>query len=70
METVVHTRTQEQKNKMYIYLGDRMTDESLKGKECIAVKRGDKCIRAKSKMLVEFETGKCIVLARRLRKIQ
>ena len=54
---------------MYIYLGDKFTDESLKNKRCIAIKRNNKCIRGKSKMLVEFNGIKQIVLARRLRLI-
>ena len=59
-------------NMDYIYLGDKLTVESLKGKPCNAVRRPDgKCIRSKmSTMLVVFEDGKNhIVLARRLRKI-
>ena len=54
----------------YIYLGDRHTDNRLKNQPCNAVKRDGKCIRAGSKMLVEFETGKHIILARRLRKLK
>ena len=56
----------------YIYLGDRLTDESLKNKKCNAVRRANgKCIRSRmSTMLVIFEDGKmCNILARRLRKI-
>ena len=56
----------------YKYLGDRMTDPSLKGAHCNAVRRQDgKCIRGKNgTMLVEFESGvKSIVIGRLLRKI-
>lgn len=56
----------------YIYLGDRLTDPKLKGKECNAIRRPDgKCIRSKmSTMLVSFNGITHNVLARRLRKIQ
>jgi len=56
----------------YIYLGDRLTDESLKGKPCNAVRRANgKCIRSRmSTMLVEFDGTKHNVLARLLRKIK
>ena len=59
-------------NKEYIYLGDKLTDPELKGKECSAVRRKDgKCIRSKiATMLVDFGDRKCVVLARRLRKIK
>jgi hypothetical protein len=55
----------------YIYLGDKLTDPALKGKECNAVKRANgKCIRSKlSTMLVEFNGIRHNVLARRLRKL-
>lgn len=60
------------KKREYIYLGDRLTDKRLKRKYCRAVLREDgKCIRAGSKMLVEFPGyGKAVVLARRLRRIK
>lgn len=56
----------------YRYLGDRLTDSSLKGKECDPVLRPDgKCITGGSKMLVVFENGvKHVVLRYRLRKIK
>ena len=56
----------------YVYLGDRMTDEKLKGKKCKAVRRSDgKCIRVRLSMLVEFENGRrCTVIAPMLRKIK
>lgn len=59
-------------NKEYIYLGDKLTDPELKGKQCSAVRRKDgKCIRSKmATMLVDFGNRKCVVLARRLRKIK
>ena len=54
----------------YKYLGDKHTDIKYKGQLCTAVKRSDcKCIRGKSKMLVQFGNTKVIVLARLLRKI-
>lgn len=55
----------------YIYLGDRLTDPSLKGKACTAVERPDgKCIRGKNgTMLVAFEGGrKANIIGRLLRK--
>jgi hypothetical protein len=53
----------------YIYLGDRHTAPELKGKPCKAVKNNDKCIRGRNgNMLVEFESGKSVVIARLLRK--
>jgi hypothetical protein len=55
----------------YIYLGDKITDPELKGKECNAVRKNGKCIRGKmSTMLVSFNGITHNVLARRLRKIQ
>lgn len=55
----------------YKYLGDRLTDPGLKGKECSAVHRPDgKCIRGKNgSMLVEFNGTRAVVIARLLRKI-
>ena len=55
----------------YIYLGDRLTIDQFKNKECSAVKNADnKCIRGKnSTMLVKFDGLVVNVLARRLRKI-
>lgn len=55
----------------YTYLGDKLTDERLKNKKCYAVLRKDgKCIRGRSKMLVDFsEYGGVNVKARRLRRI-
>ena len=57
----------------YIYLGDKFTDELLKGKECQAVLREDgKCITAGRKvgMLVSFNGKKVIVNRRLLRKVK
>lgn len=55
---------------MYKYLGDRLTDPSLKGKMCTAVRRQDgKCIRGKNgSMLVSFGIVKHVVISRLLRK--
>jgi hypothetical protein len=57
---------------VYIYLGDRQTASTLKGKPCNAVRRADrKCIRGKNgSMLVAFENVEAIVVARLLRKIK
>lgn len=54
----------------YIYKGDKLTAASLKGKQCMAVRRPDgKCIRGKNgNMLVDFEGNRVVVLARQLRK--
>jgi hypothetical protein len=56
----------------YIYLGDKYTDESIKGSYCTAVKdHRDKCIRGKNgSILVDFSGDKHIVIAKRLRKIK
>jgi hypothetical protein len=57
---------------IYLYLGDRLTDDRLKGQRCEAVKRADgKCVRGKNgSMLVRFEDGSTqVVLGRRLRKV-
>jgi hypothetical protein len=57
----------------YIYRGDRMTDEVLKGQRCTAVRRSDgKCIRGSNgNMLIEFDSGRiAVVLARRLKKVK
>jgi hypothetical protein len=56
----------------YLYLGDRLTDDRLKGQKCEAVRRPDgKCIRGKNgSMLVRFEDGtNQVVVGRRLRKL-
>lgn len=63
----------EMKAMEYVYLGDRLTRAELKGAKCRAVRRPDgKCIRSRNgSMLVEFESGlRCVVLGRRLRRIE
>ncbi|WP_420146558.1 hypothetical protein [Spirosoma sp.] len=58
--------------KRYIYLGDRMTDPTLKGQLCSAVLRDDgKCIRGRNgNMLVTFDDGRtAVVISRLLRKL-
>lgn len=56
----------------YIYRGDKLTAPELKGQHCKAVRRADgKCIRGRSKILVEFQNGeRHVVLAYHLRKIK
>lgn len=56
----------------YIYRGDRLTDQSLKGKECDAVRRSSgKCIVSKlGTMLVSFNGTKHNVIRYMLRKIK
>lgn len=57
----------------YLYRGDRLTDPSLVGQPCKAVRRPDgKCIRGKNgSMLVEFSDGRVVVvLGRQLRKLE
>ena len=56
--------------KEYIYLGDKITDHSLKGKDCNAIRRDNgKCIRGRNgSMLVEFEGVKVNIIGKRLRK--
>ena len=55
----------------YYYLGDRNTDNVLKGMECAAVMKNGKCIRSKNgNMLVRFNDGTThVIVARLLRKI-
>ena len=57
--------------KKYVYRGDRLTGESYKGKQCVAVLRADgKCVRGKNgNMLVSFYGKKVVVIARQLRKM-
>lgn len=60
------------KETMYVYKGDKLTDPDLINKICFPVKRPDnKCIRSKkSTMLVHFPgVGDKVVLARSLRKV-
>jgi hypothetical protein len=57
----------------YIYLGDKLTDTELRGKECEAICRPDgKRITAGKKfaMLVSFGGKKVIINRRLLRKIK
>jgi hypothetical protein len=57
----------------YIYLGDKNTNDQLKGKKCKAVHSGaGKCIRGKNgNMLVVFDSAQeVVVVARLLRKIR
>lgn len=57
----------------YSYLGDRNTDDGLKGKTCVAIRRDDgKCIRGRNgSMLVQMEDGKrMVVVGRLLRKMK
>ena len=55
----------------YRYIGDRLSDPRLKGKECRAVRRNDKCVRGRNgSMLVEFPNiGKVVLIGRLLRKL-
>lgn len=57
---------------VYRYLGDRMTDPTIKGATCEAVRRSDgKCIRGKNgTMLVSFAGSKHVVIGRLLRKVK
>ena len=57
---------------VYIYRGDKQTDEQYKFQQCRAVHRSDgKCIRGKNgNMLVEFAGKKTVVVARLLRKVE
>jgi hypothetical protein len=53
----------------YLYLGDKLTREELRGQPCDPVRRPDgRCIVGQGKALVRFEDGtSCIVLRRRSR---
>lgn len=57
---------------IYKYLGDRYTSPELKGSHCTAVRRTDgKCIRGRNgSMLVQFESGKSVIIGRLLRKVK
>jgi hypothetical protein len=56
----------------YVYLGDRLTDDHFRKKECRAIRRENgKCIRGKNgNMLVTFDKKPVVVMARLLRKIK
>ena len=58
--------------RQYIYKGDKLTDNTIKGRSCLAVLRPDgKCIRGRNgNMLVVVGKKKIVVLARQLRKIK
>lgn len=56
----------------YYYIGDRMTDPTLKGQLCTAVlQENGKCIRGRNgSMLVQFDSGRTAnVIGRLLRKV-
>lgn len=56
---------------IYLYRGDRYTDDKYKLQPCSPVlSNTGKCIRGKNgNMLVSFQSGSCIVLARQLRRL-
>jgi hypothetical protein len=56
---------------IYFYRGDRYTDDKYKLQPCSPVlSNTGKCIRGKNgNMLVSFQSGSCIVLARQLRRL-
>ncbi|ARK09052.1 hypothetical protein A6C57_01265 [Fibrella sp. ES10-3-2-2] len=57
----------------YRYLGDRYTDQELKGATCTAIHNGaGKCIRGRNgSMLVVFDSGRVAnVIGRLLRKVK
>ena len=56
---------------IYLYRGDRYTDGKYKLQPCLPVlSNTGKCIRGKNgNMLVSFQSGSCIVLARQLRRL-
>jgi hypothetical protein len=56
---------------VYIYRGDRYTDVQYKMKACLPVITSTgKCIRGKNgNMLVSFQSGTVVVLARQLRRL-
>lgn len=56
---------------IYLYRGDRYTDEKYKLQPCLPVlSSAGKCIRGRNgNMLVSFQSGSCIVLARQLRRL-
>lgn len=56
---------------IYLYRGDRYTDEKYKLQPCSPVlSSAGKCIRGKNgNMLVSFQSGSCILLARQLRRL-
>ena len=56
---------------IYLYRGDRYTDEKYKMQPCLPVlSNTGKCIRGKNgNMLVSFQSGTVVVLARQLRRL-
>lgn len=56
---------------IYLYRGDRYTDEKYKMQPCSPVlSNSGKCIRGKNgNMLVSFQSGTVVVLARQLRRL-
>jgi hypothetical protein len=59
-------------DRLYAYLGDKLTAPALAGQPCRAVLRPDgKCIVGRGSMLVQFagESSPRVVLRRRLRKL-
>jgi hypothetical protein len=56
---------------IYIYRGDRYTDNRYKIQPCLPVlSNAGKCIRGKNgNMLVSFQSGTVVVLARQLRRL-
>lgn len=56
---------------IYLYRGDRYTDGKYKLQPCSPVlSNAGKCIRGKNgNMLVSFQSGSCIILARQLRRL-
>jgi hypothetical protein len=56
---------------IYIYRGDRLTDNQYRMQPCNPILNAKgKCIRGKNgNMLVQFSSGNCVVLARQLRRI-
>jgi hypothetical protein len=56
---------------IYLYRGDRYTDDKYKMQPCLPVlSNKGKCIRGRnSNMLVSFQSGTVVILARQLRRI-
>ena len=56
---------------IYLYRGDRYTDDKYKMQPCSPVlSNSGKCIRGKNgNMLVSFQSGTVVVLARQLRRL-
>ena len=56
---------------IYLYRGDRYTDDKYKLEPCLPVlSNAGKCIRGKNgNMLVSFQSGTVVILARQLRRL-